>query len=116
MLDDLFSRFQETAKYIIENLAGPVAQHHVLGPIETVDVCDLGAHDQALIRVAFVSVADLAIVTAQDLLRLGTAARMNTPGTSGGNWQWRYEAGSLDEKLAQELAVLTVTYGRAALQ
>ena len=69
---------------------------------------------QALIRAAFVSVADVAVVTAQDLLRLGTEARMNTPGTSGGNWQWRYEAGALDERLAHELAELTETYGRAA--
>jgi len=68
---------------------------------------------QALIRAAFVSVADIAIVTVQDLLRLGTEARMNTPGTSGGNWQWRYQAGALNEALAQELAGLTEIYGRA---
>jgi len=67
---------------------------------------------QALIRAAFVSVADLAVVTVQDLLRLGTEARMNTPGTPGGNWQWRYEAGALDERLARELATMTEIYGR----
>jgi 4-alpha-glucanotransferase len=66
-----------------------------------------------LIRAAFVSVADVAVVTAQDLLRLGGDARMNTPGTSGGNWQWRYEAGALDDTLAHELAALTEIYGRA---
>jgi 4-alpha-glucanotransferase len=68
---------------------------------------------QALIRAAFVSVADVAVVTAQDLLRLGGDARMNTPGTSGGNWQWRYAAGALDDALAHELAALTEIYGRA---
>jgi 4-alpha-glucanotransferase len=69
---------------------------------------------QALIRAAFVSVADVAVVTAQDLLRLGAQARMNTPGTSGGNWQWRYADGALDEGLAHDLAELTETYGRTA--
>jgi 4-alpha-glucanotransferase len=68
---------------------------------------------QALMRAALRSVADVAVVTAQDLLRLGTEARMNTPGTSGGNWQWRYAAGALDERLAQELAELAEVYGRA---
>ena len=68
---------------------------------------------RALIRAAYVSVADVAVVTAQDLLRLGTEARMNTPGTSGGNWQWRYPAGALDERLARELAKMTEIYGRA---
>jgi 4-alpha-glucanotransferase len=68
---------------------------------------------QALMRAAFVSVGEVAVVTAQDLLRLGREARMNTPGTSGGNWQWRYEAGALDEARAHELADLTEVYGRA---
>jgi 4-alpha-glucanotransferase len=68
---------------------------------------------QVLIRAAFVSVADVAVVTAQDLLRLGAEARMNTPGTPGGNWQWRYRAGALDERLAYELAMMTEIYGRA---
>lgn len=67
----------------------------------------------ALMRAAFVSVADVAVVTVQDLLRLGSEARMNTPGTSSGNWQWRYQAEALDERLAGELASLTEIYGRA---
>ena len=63
-------------------------------------------------QLAFMSVADVAIVTAQDLLRLGSEARMNTPGTTGGNWQWRYWHGALDDDIARWLGDLTDTYGR----
>ena len=67
----------------------------------------------SLMQLAFMSVADVAIVTAQDLLRLGSEARMNTPGTTGGNWQWRYWHGALDDDIARWLGDLTDTYGRA---
>ncbi len=67
-----------------------------------------------LVRLALLSVADVAIVTVQDLLGLGTEARMNTPGTSSGNWQWRYRSGALDGGLASWLGEMTETYGRAA--
>ncbi|MBE0503674.1 MAG: 4-alpha-glucanotransferase [Desulfuromonadales bacterium] len=43
-----------------------------------------------LIRTALMSVADTAILPLQDLLRLGSAARMNIPGTPFGNWEWRF--------------------------
>ena len=66
----------------------------------------------ALMRTAFASVAYVAVVTAQDLLRQGRGARMNTPGTSGGNWQWRYRSEALNDALSGELASLTETYGR----
>lgn len=42
-----------------------------------------------LMRLAWSSVSDLAIVTMQDLLELGSEGRMNTPSTLGGNWTWR---------------------------
>lgn len=67
---------------------------------------------EALIRLAFMSVANLAVVTVQDLLHLGTEARMNTPGTSGNNWQWRYLTGALNDDVAEWLGGLTETYGR----
>jgi 4-alpha-glucanotransferase len=68
----------------------------------------------AMIRVALLSVANMAVVTAQDLLCLGAAARMNTPGTPGNNWQWRYRSGALRDTVAQWLGDLTETYGRVA--
>lgn len=63
-----------------------------------------------MIRLALASVADWAIVPLQDILGLGREARMNTPGTSEGNWSWR--CSSLDPSLADTLAHLTRTYGR----
>ncbi len=43
----------------------------------------------AMIRSAYGSVAELAIVPLQDVLDLGSEARMNTPGRGSGNWSWR---------------------------
>ena len=48
----------------------------------------------------------------QDLLDLGNESRMNLPGSSKGNWDWRMEAGALDEKIAGRLKELTVMYNR----
>jgi 4-alpha-glucanotransferase len=49
-----------------------------------------------LIRAAIESSALLAVFPLQDLMSLGTEARLNTPGASVGNWQWRYQAQQLD--------------------
>jgi 4-alpha-glucanotransferase len=64
------------------------------------------------IRAALASVADTAMIPAQDLLGLGSDARMNRPGIEGGNWQWRLRPGQLDDATMQRLAVLTQTYER----
>jgi 4-alpha-glucanotransferase len=69
-----------------------------------------------LMQLAFMSVANMAIVTGQDLLKLGGEARMNVPGTSDGNWQWRYQHGALDKDIARWLGQLTETYGRVVPQ
>ena len=58
------------------------------------------------IRAALASVADTAIVPAQDLLGLGSEARMNEPGTIGGNWRWRMLPGQLSDDIAERLALL----------
>ena len=60
-----------------------------------------------LIGLAFASPARVAIVPAQDLLSLGSEARMNTPGRAEGNWRWRLEPGQLDDALAARLRELT---------
>ncbi|MEG2037401.1 MAG: 4-alpha-glucanotransferase, partial [Ruthenibacterium sp.] len=49
----------------------------------------------------------------QDLLCLDNHARINTPATLGGNWQWRVDAKLLTGALALEIADLTRMYGRA---
>ncbi|HLI03612.1 MAG TPA: 4-alpha-glucanotransferase [Terracidiphilus sp.] len=59
-----------------------------------------------LIRANAASVAELAIVPAQDLLELGSEARMNTPAMPAGNWSWRAPAGCWTSELAGRLAAL----------
>jgi 4-alpha-glucanotransferase len=66
-----------------------------------------------MIRLAWMSVADTALAPAQDLLGLGSAARMNRPGIAPGNWGWRLRPRQLGPAVADRLAELTVTYGRA---
>ena len=66
----------------------------------------------SFIRLAWASVANTAIVPMQDLLGLNTSARMNLPGTTQNNWQWRVNADACTPELAGKLAHLTVLYGR----
>lgn len=64
------------------------------------------------IRAVLASVADTAVVPLQDILGLGTEARMNLPNSTSGNWAWRYKAGVLNEKIESRLKELTDLYGR----
>ena len=48
-----------------------------------------GSMSEALIRAALGSVGELAVIPVQDVLALGSEARLNTPGTASGNWTWR---------------------------
>ena len=72
-----------------------------------------GAMPEALTRAALGSVGHLAIIPLQDLLGLGTEARINTPGTSQGNWLWRLPEGALTAELARYCARLNQAFGRA---
>jgi 4-alpha-glucanotransferase len=65
-----------------------------------------------LIRSALASVACLAVIPMQDLLALDGSHRMNTPGTSVGNWRWRFRWEQIDEDLAPRLKRLNHLYGR----
>ena len=65
-----------------------------------------------VIRAASGSVADTVIVPLQDVLGLGSAARMNTPGVPSGNWGWRFRPGQIRSLTSQRLARLTAVYGR----
>lgn len=67
-----------------------------------------------LMRGVLSSTADLAVVTAQDLLGLGSEGRMNQPSTLGGNWTWRALPGAFTPELAQRLRHETQLYGRLA--
>ena len=70
----------------------------------------------AMIRLAYRSVADLAIVPLQDVLGLGSEARMNTPGKVGGNWTWRFGANDIQPAHASRLSKLTQIYGRQKVE
>jgi 4-alpha-glucanotransferase len=65
-----------------------------------------------LIRVAYQSVAETAMVPMQDVLKLGSEARMNLPGRSEGNWGWRFRWDELDPARVSWLRELAATYGR----
>ena len=58
------------------------------------------------------SVANTAIVPLQDVLGLGSEARMNLPGTVSGNWRWRYKTSSLTREIRERLRALTLLYDR----
>ncbi|CAK0774700.1 4-alpha-glucanotransferase [Gammaproteobacteria bacterium] len=65
-----------------------------------------------MVRFAFASVAPLAILPMQDGLGLGSEHRMNVPGTSNGNWRWRFDWYQVSEEIANRLASFTRCYGR----
>ncbi len=65
-----------------------------------------------MIRAAYGSAARLAMVPMQDVLGLGTQARMNTPGLAKDNWTWRAQPGSFRADLAARLARLAAESGR----
>jgi len=68
---------------------------------------------QAMIHALMASVAQLAVVPMQDVLGLGSEARLNMPGTDVGNWSWRLPEHSLGGDLAQRFAHLNQVFGRA---
>lgn len=65
-----------------------------------------------LVRAAWRSVADMAMAPLQDLLSLGSEARMNVPGQPEGNWRWKAPRDSLTDRLGARLRELNVLYGR----
>ncbi|MFW5451039.1 MAG: 4-alpha-glucanotransferase [Methylophagaceae bacterium] len=65
-----------------------------------------------LIRASLESVSQLAIIPMQDLLSLDGAHRMNVPGTTEGNWSWRFDWDMVDEDCAPRVKHLNELYGR----
>ena len=67
-------------------------------------------HDMnwVMIRLALASIADLAIIPLQDVLGLGSEARLNQPGRPDGNWTWRYRQDQLNPDLARALRDLAI--------
>lgn len=67
---------------------------------------------RGMLRGILQSNAALAIAQMQDYLGLGSEARINTPSTLGGNWQWRLLPGQLTDALAQDMAAMAARYDR----
>jgi 4-alpha-glucanotransferase len=73
------------------------------------DGCEI---NWVLLRALAASVADTVLAPLQDVLGLGTEARMNQPATTSGNWRWRCRPGVLTPALAARLRELADLYGR----
>ncbi len=65
-----------------------------------------------MIRLAFGSIAELAIIPLQDVMGLGEDSRMNFPGTASNNWGWRFTSEMLHEGVIHTLANHAVAFGR----
>ena len=77
----------------------------------------LGLNDEegyvnGIIRGGMSCQSRLFVAQMQDYLGLGKGCRMNTPGTSSGNWQWRMLSGEASKKLAKSIHETTRIYGR----
>lgn len=77
-----------------------------LGPVDGQDIA------WNLIRLAISSVANQALITLQDVLALGSEARMNRPGEADGNWAWRYRGAALTQEHSERLQEMAVVFGR----
>jgi len=71
---------------------------------------------QELIRLAWMSVAEVAIAPMQDLLNLDTDARMNLPGIPTGYWKWRMKQDAITDAVINTLKTFTKIYGRALIE
>ena len=69
-------------------------------------------YNWGMMRAAWSSVANMAIVPMQDLLGLGSEARINTPSTLGDNWKWRATADQINNKIAKRFHECMVMYAR----
>ncbi|MBU1995518.1 MAG: 4-alpha-glucanotransferase, partial [Candidatus Omnitrophica bacterium] len=65
-----------------------------------------------LIELSLGSKAKIAITPLQDVLGLNATARMNTPGTSSGNWEWRFSYERINSSITKKLAEITKRSGR----
>jgi 4-alpha-glucanotransferase len=85
-------------------LAAALAERGIEEPV--------GQEHWALVRLAFSSPCPVAMLAAQDVLGLGSEARMNVPGTKGRSWRWKLEPGALTSAHATRLREATAAAGR----
>lgn len=65
-----------------------------------------------MIRLAWASVSRIAVIPLQDVLGLGSRARMNVPGTLVNNWQWRFTEGQIQAEHAEKMLEMSKLYNR----
>ena len=79
---------------------------------EYLNLTEEEGYNWGMMRAAWSSVADMAIVPMQDLIGLGSEARINIPSTLGENWKWRALEGQITKDLAKKLYKYMQMYGR----
>lgn len=72
-----------------------------------------GPLHRALLRTTIASAADTVVVPFQDVLELGTEARMNVPGKAAGNWEWRFRWEDVGADSVRRMTTVTAETGRA---
>jgi 4-alpha-glucanotransferase len=105
---------QDTARGWLDSLA-PRRRAFVDSELARHGFSDTRAPWWGLIRFAFASPARIAMLQAQDVLGLGSEARMNDPARAGGSWRWQMERGALTPALARRLRQATEESGRLPL-
>ena len=76
-----------------------------------IDVSENNIND-VMIRMAYASVAQTAVIPMQDLLKLDESSRMNKPGTTTGNWTWQMRGGEFSAEIARQLSRYIHLYNR----
>jgi 4-alpha-glucanotransferase len=104
---------QDTLRGWLESLGGE-QRAFVDGEVAAAGFADPRRPWWGLIRLAFSSPAVVAMTQAQDVLGLGSQARMNDPASAGGSWRWQMRAGALNRTLAARLREVTEEAGRLA--
>jgi 4-alpha-glucanotransferase len=101
----------DTARGFVESL-GPARRELLDAELSARGIVEAREPWWGLIRLALSSPARVAMLQAQDVLGLGSEARMNDPARAGGNWRWRLEPRSLTPGLARRLREVTAAAGR----
>jgi 4-alpha-glucanotransferase len=102
---------QDTVRGWLESLP-PIQRAFVDSEVARLGFTDRRRPWWGLIRLAFSSPAHQAMIQAQDVLGLGSEARMNQPGNAGKSWRWQMQAGALTPALARRLREATEEAGR----
>jgi 4-alpha-glucanotransferase len=102
---------QDTTRGWLDSL-DPDRRAFVLGEVARHGFAEPRSPWWGLIRFTFSSVARVAMVQAQDVLGLGSEARMNQPGRAGSSWRWQLRHGALTPALGRRLRAATEEAGR----